>query len=161
MALGDRFYEKARQKVEERIGEPVEVLGWASRSGAMGAVISGQLVRGADVAGGNPIGLGTSIPGGRMRAAGGEKGAKLPINFLIALTPSALRVFSIRNGWTGVKVKRDLGELPREGMQMAVSDGGVTKKFQLQAADGSAIGFEMTRSKFASKFADDLESALR
>ena len=37
MALGDRFYAKAKHKVEERVGEPVEVLGWASRSGAMGA----------------------------------------------------------------------------------------------------------------------------
>src|SRR4051794_22687334 len=141
MALGDRFYAKAKQQVEARIGEPVEVLGWASRSGAMGAVIAGQVARGVDVAGGNPIGLGTSIPRGRMIAAGGAKGTKLPINFLVALTPSALRVFSVSNGWTGAKVKKDLGTLPRAGLQLAVEEGGVTKKFQLEAVDGSAIGF--------------------
>jgi hypothetical protein len=160
MALGDRFYAKAKQKVEDRVGEPVEVLGWASRSGAMGAVIGGTLMRGADVASGNPIGLGTSIPRGHMNAPGGAKGAKLPVNFLVALTPSAMRVFSVSNGWGGAKVKKELGVLPRAGLQLAVEDGGVTKRFQLQAADGSGIGFEMTRSKFATTFADDLQSAL-
>jgi hypothetical protein len=160
MALGDRFYAKAKQKVEERVGEPVEVLGWASRSGAMGAVIAGQVARGVDVAGGNPIGLGTSIPKGHMVAEGGGKGTKLPINFLVALTPNALRVFAVSNGWGGAKVKKELGALPRAGLQLAVEDGGVTKKFQLQASDGSAIGFEMTRSKFASTFAEDLQAAL-
>lgn len=46
-ALGDRFYRKAKERIEARIGEPIEVLGWASRTGAMSAVISGQLARGS------------------------------------------------------------------------------------------------------------------
>jgi hypothetical protein len=159
-ALGDRFYRKAKEKVEQRIGEPVHVLGWASRTGAMGAVIAGQVLRGADVAGGNPIGLGTSIPGSRVTGPGGEKGARLPINFLVALTPTAMRLFSVRNGWTGVKVKKELGALPREGLRLGVEDGGITKRFLLHGADGSAVAFEMTRSKFATTFADDLKAAL-
>jgi hypothetical protein len=126
----------------------------------MGAVIAGQVLRGADVAGGNAAGLGTSIPGGRLTGPGGEKGARLPINFLVALTSSGLRLFSVRNGWTGVKVKKDLGTLPREGLRLSVEDGGITKRFTLQGADGSAVGFEMTRSKFATNFADDLQAAL-
>ena len=160
MALGDGFYSKAKTKIEAQIGEPVEVLGWASRSGAMGAVIGGELLRGADVAGGNPIGLGTSIPRGHMAAPGGEKGAKLPVNFLVALTPSAVRVFALRKTWTGLKLKKELGTLPREGLQLSVDEGGITKRFKLDAADGSGIGFEMTKSKFATKFADDLRGAL-
>lgn len=160
MALGDRFYSRAKEKVEQRTGEPVDVLGWASRTGAMGAVIAGQVLRGADVAGGNPIGLGTSIPGDRVTGPGGEKGARLPINFLVALTPSSLRLFSVRNGWTGTKVKKELGTLPRDGLKLSVEDGGITKRFLLQGADGSAVGFEMTRSKFATTFADDLRAAL-
>ena len=136
------------------------MLGWASRSGAMGAVIAGQVLRGVDVAGGNPVGLGTSVPRGHMSAAEGEKGARLPMNFLVALTPTAMRVFSLRKTWTGVKIKKELGTLPRDGLQLAVEDGGLTKKFRLQASDGSALGFEMTRSKFATTFADDLQGAL-
>jgi hypothetical protein len=160
MALGDRFYRQAKQKIEAQIGEPVEILGWASRTGAMNAVISGSLLRGADAASANPMGLGTSIPGSRTTAAGGGKGVKLPINFLVALTPTSLRLFGVRNGWTGVKIKKDLGTLPRDGMQLSVHDGGVVKKFQLQAADGSAVAFEMTRCKFTTNFADEMSAAL-
>jgi hypothetical protein len=160
MAIGDGFYSKAKAKIEAQVGEPVEVLGWASRSGAMGAVISGELLRGVDVASGNPIGLGASVPRGNMAAAGGGKGAKLPMNFLVALTPSAFRVFALRKTWTGLKLKKELGTLPRDGLQLAVEDGGVTKRFQLEATDGSGIAFEMTRSKFATTFADSLRSAL-
>ena len=159
-ALGDGFYRKARAKIEAQIGEPVEVLGWASRSGAMGAVIGGELLRGVDAAGGNPIGLGASVPRGHMVAPGGAKGARLPVNFLVALTPNALRVFALRKTWTGLKLKKELGALPREGLQLSVDAGGMTKRFKLDAADGSGLGFEMTRSKFATTFADELHAAL-
>ena len=160
MALGDRFYSKAKASVEAGIGEPVEIVGWASRSGAMGAVIAGQLVRGVDVAGGNPIGLGATIPGDRITGPGGSKGPKLPVNFLVVLTPSALRVFKIRNGWTGVKVKEELAVMPRAGLRLSIADGGIVKRFRLDAADGSGLVFEMTRSKFATTFAEDLSAAL-
>jgi hypothetical protein len=160
MAMGDRFYSKARAKVEERTGEPVEIIGWASRSGAMGAVIAGQVLRGVDAAGGNPIGLGTSIPAGRMSAPGGGKGARLPLNFLVALTPNGMHLFGVRNGWTGVKLKKELGVLPRDGLRLATKDGGITKQFHLQSGDGSAVGFEMTRCKFTTRFAEDLGAAI-
>jgi hypothetical protein len=160
MAWGDGFYRKAKVKVEEQIGEPVELLGWASRSGAMGAVLSGTVLRGAETAMDSAVVAGTSVPGGRMKAEGGEKGARLPMNFLVALTPTAFRVFAIRKGWSGVKVKKELGLLPRDGLRAEIADGGVTKRFRLEGADGSALAFEMTRSKFATTFADDLRAAL-
>jgi hypothetical protein len=130
------------------------VLGWAARTGAMNSVIAGQLARATGVTGGS------AVPRDHMTAAGGEQGSRLPVSFFVALTPTALRVFKFRRGWTGVKVKKELGALPRDGLVLAVDDAGITKRFQLQATDGSAIGFEMTRSKFASTFADDLQAAL-
>jgi hypothetical protein len=160
MALGDSFYRKASKKIEQQIGEPVEVIGWASRSGAMGAVIAGKVVGDADVALGGSNSSFMGIPGDRMRTPDGGKGVKLPINFMIALTPSALRVFKISNGWTGLKIKGELGTLPREGLQLAMGDAKITKQFQLAGTDGSAIRFEMTKSKFATQFEDNLEAAL-
>ena len=68
MAWGDGFYRKAAAKVEERTGERVEVIGWASRSGAMGAVIAGTVLRGAETAAGSPVVAGTAAPGGRMQS---------------------------------------------------------------------------------------------
>jgi len=161
MAWGDGFYRKARAKVADQCGEPVELVGWASRSGAKGAVVAGTLMRGAETAMDSPVVSGTSAPGGRMVAGEGAKGARLPMNFLVVLTPTAFRVFKIRKGWTGVKIKKELGTLPRDGLRVAVSDGKITKDFRLEGADGSALGFEMTRSKFATTFADELTSALR
>lgn len=160
MALGDGFYRKAKAKIEARIGEPVEVLGWASRSGAMTAVLAGTVLRGAETALGSAVAAGTAVPGGRMRDADGGKGARLPINFLVALTPTALRVFALRKTWTGLRLKKELGRLPREGLRLQVEDATVVKRFRLDGADGSAVGFEMTRSKFATTFAEDLRAAL-
>src|ERR1051326_6284341 len=125
MAYGDRFYRKAREKLEAHVGEPVEVIGWAARTGAMNAVIANQL------------GLGGMAPRGRMVAAGGEQGAKLPLNFLVALTPTALRVFRFRRGWTGIRIKKELGALPREGLELSIEDAKATKRFHLRATDGS------------------------
>jgi hypothetical protein len=160
MAWGDGFYRKAREKVENRIGEPVEVIGWASRSGAMGAVIAGTVLRGAETAMDSPIVAGAAVPRGRMQTAHAGKGTRLPINFLVVLTPTAFRVFKIRKTWTGVKIKQELGALPREGLQVEIDDAGIVKRFRLDGADGSALGFEMTRSKFATSFATDLSAAL-
>jgi hypothetical protein len=160
MAWGDRFYAQAGKKVEGRVGEPVELITRASRPGAMGALIAGQVARGVDAAGPDPIGLGGAAPRGHMIAPGGAKGARLPMSFLIALTPSAVRVFTVRQGWTGVKVKRELGVLPRSGIRLSIADGGVVERFRLDAADGSGIAFEMNRGKFTSSFAAQLRAAL-
>jgi hypothetical protein len=160
MALGDGFYRKAKAKIEARVGEPVEVLGWASRSGAMTALLAGTALRGAGTALGGAVVAGTAVPRGRMQDADGGKGARLPMNFLVALTPSALRVFAIRKTWTGLKLKKELGTLPREGLRLQVDDATVVKRFRLDGADGSALGFEMTRSKFATTFTDELRVAL-
>jgi hypothetical protein len=103
---------------------------------------------------------GVSAPRGRMQAEEGAKGARLPMNFMVVLTPTALRVLKIKKGWTGTKVKQELGALPREGLRVEIEDGGVTKQFRIEGADGSAIAFEMARSKFATRFAEELGAAL-
>jgi hypothetical protein len=160
VAWADSFYLKARRKIEGQIGEPVEVIGWASRTGAMGSVIAGKMAGAADVALGGSNSSFMGIPGDRMRMAGDAKGVKLPVNFMVVLTPSALRVFKISNGWSGVKIKSELGTMPRAGLQLGIEDAKVTKQFELAGTDGSAIRFEMTKSKVATKFADELQAAL-
>jgi hypothetical protein len=123
MALGDSFYRKAREKIEQQIGEPVEVIGWASRTGAMGAVIAGKVVGGAEVALGGSNSSFMGIPGDRMQTADGGKGVKLPINFMIVLSPTSLRVLKVSKGWTGLKIRGELGALPPNS-----GDGAVMRK---------------------------------
>ena len=48
-----------------------------------------------------------------MRTGDAGKGTRLPMNFMVALTPTAFRVFKIRKTWTGVKIKKELGALPQ------------------------------------------------
>jgi hypothetical protein len=153
VAWGDRFYRKASEKIEARVGERVELIGIASRSGAMGAFIGGKL---GSIALGTPESLG---PRDKMHTAGGGD-ARLPSSFMVALTPTAFYVFKYRKTWTGVKISKQLGSLPREGLQLETSDEGIVKRFRLAGADGSGISFEMNRVSFTTRFADDLAAAL-
>jgi hypothetical protein len=155
MAWGDRFYRTAATKVAARVGEPVELISMASRTGAMNAFVAGKT---------SSIGLGTPeglAPRSRMKTGdGGVKGARLPTTFLVALTPTAFRVFKFRRTWFGLRIRAELGALPRERLQLETSDHGVTKQFRLVGSDRSEIRFEMNRVKFTMKFADDLSTAL-
>jgi hypothetical protein len=154
VAWGDRFYRKAREKVEARTGEQVELISMASRTGAMNAFVAGKV---GSAALGTPEGR---APRSRMQTDAGGKGARLPTTFMIALTPTALRAFKFRRTWFGLKITKELGALPREGLRLETNDAGMVKRFQLAGADGSAISFEMNRVGFTTRFADDLTNAL-
>ena len=160
MAWGDRFYAKLQAKVEQRVGEPVELIGVGSRCGSMNALIAGTALRGVETAMGSPIVAGSKSPGGRIQTAEGSKGVRLPMSFIVALTPTSLRIFKWRKTWFGSKVKKELGAIAREGLRLEVSDRGVVKRFVLTHPDGSAFAFEMTRVKWTTRFADQLTTAL-
>jgi hypothetical protein len=160
MAWGDAFYDKARAKVSDQVGEPVEVIGWASRGGSMNAVVAGTVMRGAMVAMDSPIQTGAMPPRSRMTAPAGDKGSKLPMNFLVALTPTAFRVFKFRKTWTGLRLKKELGALPREGLSLSTTDRGLVRLFVLDGADGSSLTFEMSRVKWTDRFTEQLAGAL-
>lgn len=160
MAWGDRFYEKLGENVERRVREPVEVIGVGSRCGAMRALIGGELLRGAETLMASPVVAGTRAPSGRMRTDDGGRGVRLPMSFVVALTPTALRVFKWRKTWFGSKVIKELGALPREGLQLSVDDRGAVKRFRLEHPGGAMLAFEMTRVKFTTRFADQLAAAL-
>jgi hypothetical protein len=160
MAWGDRFYSKLTAKVEQRLGEPVDVIGIGSRCGSMNALIAGTALRGVESAMGSPIVAGAKAPGGRLQTTESGKGARLPMSFLVALTPTGMHVFKWRKTWFGTRVKKELGVIPRDGLQLQVSDRGAVKRFELAHPDGSALAFEMTRVKWTTRFADELTAAL-
>jgi hypothetical protein len=154
VAWGDRFYRKARDKVEARTGERVELISMASRTGAMNAFVAGKL---GSAALGTPEGL---APPSRMQTGAGGKASRLPTTFMVALTPTAFRVFKFRRSWFGLKITKELGALPREGLRLETNDTSMVKRFRLAGADGSAISFEMNRVGFTTRFAGDLATAL-
>ena len=154
MAWGDGFYRKAGKKVEARTGEKVELIAMASRTGAMNAFVAGKL---GSAALGTPEGV---APRSRMQTNAGGRGGRLPTTFMVALTPTAFRVFKFRRSWFGLKITKELGALPRPDLQLETTDKGMVKQFQLAGADGSAISFEMNRVGFTTRFADDLTAVL-
>ena len=154
MAWGDGFYRKAKGKVEARTGEQVELISMASRSGAMNAFVEGKF-ESDDL--GSQEGL---APRARMKTSAGAEGQRLPTTFMVALTPTAFRVFKFRRSWFGLKITKEIGALPRAGLRLETNDSGVVKNFHLTGADGSAITFEMNRVAFTFKFADELVAAL-
>lgn len=160
MAWGDRFYRKLTDKVEQRVGEPIEVIGIGSRCGATNAVISGGALSGAESALGSAVVAGSKAPSGRLRTPEPGKGVRLPMSFVVALTPTALHVLKWHKTWFGVKVNKELGVIPRAGLRLEVSDRGIVKRFHLTRPDGWALAFEMTRIRFTSNFAHALEAAL-
>jgi len=154
MAWGDGFYRKAKGKVEARIGEPVELISMASRTGAMNAFVEGKF-ESDDL--GSQEGL---APRSRMQTTAGADGQRLPTTFMVALTPTAFRVFKFRRSWFGLKITKQLGALPRAGLRLETNESGVVTNFHLTGTDGSAISFEMNRVAFTAKFVDELVSAL-
>jgi hypothetical protein len=160
VAWGDRFYSKLQPKVEQRLGEQVEVLGVGSRCGAMNAVIAGTALRGAESVVGSPIIAGAKVPAGRLGTSAGGKDVRLPMSFVVALTPTSVHVLKWRKTWLGTKVKKELGAIPRDGLQLEVSDHGVVKRFVLAHPDGVALAFEMTRMKWTTSFAEQMTAAL-
>src|SRR5207237_1781241 len=114
----------------------VELISMASRTGAMSSFVAGKL---GSAALGTPEGL---APRSRMQAGAGGKGARLPTTFMVALTPTAFRVFKFRRTWFGLKITKELGALRRDGLRLETNDTGTVKRFHLTGADGSAISFE-------------------
>jgi hypothetical protein len=159
MAWGEAFYRKATAKVEERTGETVDAIGWGSRGGALARVIATEAIDGAEAV----LGTGSSAlrtPTAHMLAPGGARGARLPLNFLVVLTASSLRLFGVRNSWRGVKLKREIGALPRARLTLEQREHGPVRRFYLHAPDGSGVVFDMARVKLTLAFAESLATSL-
>jgi hypothetical protein len=150
MAWGDRYYRKATAAVEKRNGETVVKVGLGSRPGAMAATARGEAWT---LTG---FGSGSRIPTSKIQRENG-KNTRLPTSFLVAVTPTRVHVFKVRNSWGSVRLKRELGVFDRDGLTVDVS-GQRVKRFTLHSpADGQTMTFEM----MSHRVTDELAEALR
>jgi hypothetical protein len=149
--LRESYFKNATARVEKLTGESVLAIGFCNRVGSMGAVIASA---GQELATGGELG-GFTAPRGSLVKDG--KKVRLPLNFIVAVTPTSVHVYKHRMFWGRVKIKRELGSFDRGGLEVAVEDAKLTKRFALRSpSGGAAVAFEMTRSKFA----DGLAAAL-
>jgi hypothetical protein len=150
MALGDRYIRSATAAVEKRIGERPLRIAFASRPGATAAVLKGELLAGAGIAGG------LRGPGSKIKRESG-KDTRLPTSFLIAVTPARVYVYKHRMLWGSVRIKRELGVFDRDGLVVEVS-GKAMKRFMLHSPQaGQTMAFEMLKHRVT----DELAGALR
>jgi hypothetical protein len=154
MALGDRYISNAKKAVSALVGEEVLNVSFASRSGSMNAVLAGQVLRGAEIGlGGDGI-TGVSVPRSGIEREG-EKKTRLPMNFIVAVTPKHIHVYKHKMLWGSVKLKGELGVFEREGLEVTIEDRGLTKQFSLRSpASGQQMRFEMTKHRVTTELAD-------
>jgi hypothetical protein len=157
MGLGDRYLENAKKAVAELIDEEVLMIAFGSRSGSMNAVLAGQVLRGAEAGlGGDGI-TGVSVPRGAIEHEGAKK-TRLPMNFMLVVTPAHIRVYRHKMFWGSVKVKGELGVFARDGLEVTTKDSGLTKQFALHSpAAGQQMRFEMTKHRVTTELAELLQ----
>jgi hypothetical protein len=155
MGIGQRYEDNAKVAVAKLVDEPVLGIAFANRSGAMGALVAGEVVGLAQAGLG-----GGATTGGRMAPRGsigreGDKKTRLPLNFLVAITPTRVHVYKHKMFWGSVKIKGELGVFERAGLEVEVKDGRLTKQFHLHSpAQEQTMSFEITRSKVATATAE-------
>ncbi|MDX6689915.1 MAG: hypothetical protein QOG15_1372 [Solirubrobacteraceae bacterium] len=157
MALGDRYIANAKKAVAAIVDEEVLNVSFASRSGSMNAVLAGQVLRGAEVGlGGDGI-TGVAVPRGAIEREGAKK-TRLPMNFIIAVTPKHIHVYKHKMLWGTVKLKGELGVFERERLEVTVETRGITKQFSLVSPAGQQMRFEMAKHRVTTELADLLQT---
>ena len=139
MGLSDRYTANAIAAAAKASGEEILFATFASRTGAMASVVSGIVT-----------GVGGLGPRDKIRREAGAD-TKLPLNFLLAVTPTSVQFFAHKLFWGRVKIKRTLGVLPRAGLQVHVGQGAI-RQFQLHAPNPpQTVAFEIATIGSASK----------
>jgi hypothetical protein len=154
MGLGESYIANAKKAVAAVVGEEVLNVSFANRSGSLNAVLAGQVLRGAEIGlGGDGI-TGVAVPRGAIKREGAKK-TRLPMNFLVAVTPARIHIYKHKMFWGSVKLKGELGVFEREGLEITIEDRGLTKQFALNSpASGQQMRFEMTKHRVTTELAD-------
>jgi hypothetical protein len=132
VGLGDSYLLNGAKAATPIVGEQILHVTFGSRVGSMGAVLMGQL-----------SGIGGMAPRDAIHRPGG-KDSKLPMNFMIVITPSRVWVFKHKMFWGRIKIKDTLGVFERVGMQAFVGDGTVRQFSLVQQNPPQAMSFEIT-----------------
>jgi hypothetical protein len=150
MSLGEKYVTNAAKAAAKLLDEPVVHVAFGSRSGAMKSLVTSEVT-----------GIGGMAPRDVIHREGG-KNTKLPLNFLIIVTPSKVHVYQHKMFWGSIKIKKELGVFERAGLQVQVGDSTV-RQFQISSVNPpQAMHFEMARlGKGAAAMIDELTRLLQ
>lgn len=128
----EQYVEKYLAVVQEAVPEE-QVLAVAvlSRAGSMGAAMAAQ------VSGAAYLGMSK-----RGKAASGG----LPMNVVVAATPSRVIAFDFRPKMTSIKLKGRAAEWPREGLQVTAERNKLATRLTFAWPNGAAVQLDSNRS---------------
>ena len=133
--------------VQAVVPEPVLAVGVLSRPGAMGATVAGQLSGGAWLV---------------MNHRGKKRAGGLPLNVVLALTPTSVYVFNYRPGYGGkLRVKAPVAVWRRDTFVATIDQPGtLAARVHFHFVDGTEIQLDWNRGFSGEAFNAPLLTAL-
>jgi hypothetical protein len=160
--MADRYQENLEKAVAPLIDGPLVVATIGSPVGSMSNLFGAEIFN-----------LGMSAATSGVRASGmtsgkvqadGMKNVRLPTSFAVAVTSTSVYFFKWKPFWGRVKIKKQLAQFSRDGLQVQVSKGKATATvFALASpAAGTRTAFEMATLGMAKAKAkvDEVTAAL-
>jgi hypothetical protein len=149
-SMAQRYQTNLEAAVTALIDGPLVIATIGSPVGSMGNLFRAQA-----------FSLGMAAGGGDYRASGRTSGkihqddvkdVRLPTSFAVAITPTSVYFFKWKPFWGRVKIKKQLAQVPRKGLQVRVAKGKATATTFLLLSEPAGIrtAFEMATLGMAS-----------
>ena len=142
-SMAERYQTNLEAAVAPLIDGPLVIATIGSPVGSMGNLFRAQAFN-----------LGMAAGGGDYRASGMTSGkirqndikdVRLPTSFAVAVTPTSVYFFKWKPFWGRVKIKKQLVQVPREGLQVRIAKGKATATTFVLVSEtvGVRTAFEM------------------
>jgi hypothetical protein len=144
MGMGDRYQENLEKAVAPLIDGPLVVATIGSPVGSMSNVFKAEAFN-VGMSQVDPSSVRVSgMTSGRVHADD-IKDVRLPTSFAVAVTSTSIYFFKWKPFWGRVKIKKQLAQFSRDGLQVHISKGKATATvFALASpATGMRTAFEM------------------
>ena len=147
-SMGEKMDQNMQAALQPLVDGPLQAYTVADPVGGMKRLARAAATNVAfSAAGDSPFPVSASTHGS---AHDQGRNVRLPTNFIVAVTPTSVYVFTWRNRYSKVRIKKELLRVPREGLRVKVRSKGTATYFGLVAEPtGTAFAFEMVTMGFA------------
>lgn len=143
-SMGDRYQRNLEEGVKPLIDGPLVLATIGSPVGSMSNLFRAEAFNVATSGIGDGSVLVSGSTRGRVHQSGG-KDIHLPRSFAVALTATSVYFFKWKPFWGRVKIKKQLAQVPREGLRVKISPGkaSATVFVLVSETTGMRTAFEM------------------
>jgi hypothetical protein len=146
--MADKGIRQAEEGAAAQLSEPVIGIAMVNRCGVMGQISRNTLLDIADSV--LPGELPGTVLGPDHIYRDGDKLAKIPPAFMLAVTASSVHVFDVKFFMGNVKVKNEITSFERAGIQLASQDSTLVITYRMSAPQQrQEMMFEVMKSDYA------------